>query len=798
MAQVSANPSRFSPLASGYLERARAMKSEGNFIGMVDQLRHLDTQNVLLSPAESEEFTYLLAEAYYQLGDPDCLRLLIEFRDDYPASPLAPKAALSVGDYYFFNHDWAEALSAYSLINEKRLNKDEYSQYVYRKALCLIKTGHFDEAGPLLSKLKNIPEYKNAYNFYTAYLDYIEGDFNKAYSGFAKVPDGEPGLDAGYYMAQIDYSKGKYEEVIKRGTALLRENEEPELSPEIERIVGLSYFKLGNLNNSRTYLTRYLSDTDAGPEADALYALGAIDYSEGRYNSAIERLSQVSDRQDAIGQGAWLYLGQCYMRQDNPSAAALAFEKASRMAYDSEVSETALYNYVTSVTRGGKVPFSSASKLLEQFVARYPDSRFADEVDTYLATAYYNDHEYDKALKYINSIRNPSIEIMEAKQKILYESGISAVSVGKNEMAIEYLLQCVALKRYNPNLSAQASLWLGDSYFSLGRYKEAAASYKDFLKDDSSNENKALGFYDLAYALYKLKDYKSAALNFQSALSAKPALEKRLADDARIRLGDCLYYTGRYKESHDAFSKAISDDASEADYALYRRSILYGLSGDTKSKIADLEMIENLYPQSRWLSKSLLEKAVTYEETGRNDLAAEAYKKRLNIVDEVDIDELLRMASAMNKSGHWNDLLEVVDRIMHAGGLEPDEMAEIDLYEADALHNLGRSEEAHPLYSRLARNPNSISGAKASVIVAEIDNSRGDYEDARLRMEEFTDAGSTQQYWLARGFIALADAYHGLGETNLAKEYLITLQENYPGSEADIQTMISQRLAKWK
>lgn len=798
LAQVSADSHRFSPLATGYIERARTMRDAGNYAGVIDQLRHLDTQMVTLTPSEAEEYTFLLAEAYYNRDDADCLRLLIEFRDRYPASPLAPKAALAIGDFYFFRHQWADALMVYNDCDFDRLNRDDRLLYIYRRSLCLIKTGHFEEARTELKELKNAADYNNARTFYTAYLDYIDGNFNEAYNLFKKVPDDIKGLDAGYYMAQIEYSRGDYDSVISRGTSLLRRNPDPELAPEIDRIVGLSFFKKGELERAQNYLNDYLSTTESTPEPDALYATGSIDYANGRYNAAVQRFSEITDNNDAVGQGAWLYLGQCYLKQNNLSAAALAFEKAYRMNYDKDVSETALYNYITALTRGGKVPFSSSSDLLEEFVRRYPDSQYATDVETYLASSYYNDHNYPKALQYVNSVRNPSPEILSIKQKILYELGIELVSNGKPEEAIPYLQQCISLRNQDKNISAQASLWLGDAFFSLSRYKDAASSYQTFIKDDVTRENRALGLYDLAYAQYKLSNYEASATNFLSALSSKPALEPRLANDARIRLGDCLYYLGKYGQASEYLSQAISSNATDADYALYRRAILHGLNGNTKAKLDDLSLIEKNYPDSRWLSKALLEKAATYEETGQAALAADAYKKRLGITAEVDIDELLRMASAMNQASRWEDLIDVVDRIRHAGGLEPDELAEIDLYEADALSGLGRNAEAADIYSHLAGNPNSLPGAKAIVSLAEYDLKKGDYESARVRMEEFTDVGSSHQYWLARGFITLADAYNGLGQTSLAKEYILSLQENYPGNEPDIKSMISTRLKTWK
>ncbi len=63
-------------------------------------------------------------------------------------------------------------------------------------------------------------------------------------------------------------------------------------------------------------------------------------------------------------------------------------------------------------------------------------------------------------------------------------------------------------------------------------------------------------------------------------------------------------------------------------------------------------------------------------------------------------------------------------------------------------------------------------------------------------MLEFTDAGTPHEYWLARGFIILADAYSGLGKDYLAREYLNSLRDNYPGEEEDIADMIASRLKK--
>ena len=61
-------------------------------------------------------------------------------------------------------------------------------------------------------------------------------------------------------------------------------------------------------------------------------------------------------------------------------------------------------------------------------------------------------------------------------------------------------------------------------------------------------------------------------------------------------------------------------------------------------------------------------------------------------------------------------------------------------------------------------------------------------------LKRLVDTGTPHQYWLARGFIALSDVYARRGDKFQAREYLLSLKENYPGTENDIFEMINVRL----
>lgn len=981
-AQVSASEDRFSPQASGYLERARTMSAEGNYTGAIDQLREITTEHIQLPPAVQEEYVFLLANALYERNDKECLRLLNEFRRDYPASPLALEASLKVADYYLFHHQWADALNEYRALDFARLNKDEKLLYSYRLALSEIKTGHFQEARRSLQAIANARQYQDAYNFYSAYLDYIAGDYDKAYGLFAKVKSGEKGLESVYYMTQIDYIRGKYDEVAKKGKSLILKLTDPELAPELNRITGLSLFKTGETAEALPYLKRYYDTREGSPAPDAVYAIGVCEYNNGDYESAAEKFSTLTELNNDIAQSAWLFLGQCDMKNGNDDAAAMAFEKAARMDFDRNVSETALYNYAAALTRGGKVPFASSADMLEGFIKLYPNSEYTPLVEGYLAVAYYNDQNYTKALENIEKIRKPSKEILAAKQKVLYQLGIEAISNGRAQDAVKYFSRSLELASYDRSLALQTQLWYGDALYATGNFQKAQSAYSAFVKDEKASQNKTLALYNLAYSQYQLEKYGEAATTFRKALDAKPVLPKALEADAYIRMGDCLYYSGNYKSAQTAFAKAIEMGAADADYASFRHAVMRGLGGDINGKINELSQLNAKYPNSKWVPNALMEKAMTYQALDRNKEAAEAFdqlassypqtaqarKAMLNLAftyskagdnlkaadtykeiirtwpsseeadvantdlrkyyssvgamqeyaaflksvpeaKQLDADEmeqiafdgaetayaenpdnikalqvyvseypdgkylaqaLLDIASSqrannrfseaeeslaklitsrphsaqypeallsraeileydlpgrsadaaecyrlLEKSGNRDFLadayagivrtasdpdvvIEYASKARNAGGVASDVAEEMSLYEANALMKKGQTEKGLETLAVLAENPASEAGAKAAVALGRyyIDNKR--YAEAEKAMTNFTETGTPHQFELAQGFIILADAYHGLGKTYLAKEYLQSLKENYPGNEPEISNAIAQRLKSYK
>ena len=978
--QATGTVSCTDPLTPGYIYRASRMLTTGNPLGTSDQIAASADDLDALSPDLKAEWLALEGAALFERGDGACIGVLSSLVEQYPASPRATQAILTIGDWYWLHADWHNAIKQYSSIDISNLPTEQNRLYSYRLALAYLKCGVPEKALPILDPLTRTPDYGNVAKYYIAYIYYLDGDYDKAYSMMEEVASAgsaEDGIEPRYYMTQIEYLRGQYDDVITHAAAILARDRVPELSPELHRISGLSYFKKGDIDNARKHLEKFMSSTSS-PDDDAVYVLGAILYSDGDLNRADSYFRTLTDLDNILAQGAYLYLGQIAEQKGDMNAAAMAFNKAASMAYDPKVAETALYNHITALSKGGNAPFASSISMLEDFLRRYPSSPYAPEVQESLAAAFFHENNYDKALDAINKVANPSAPTLATKQKILYRLGAGELSSGRLRESATHLREASAMKSSDPALAAESSLWLGEALYRSGDFKGAAAAYRDALRGSLSKANRVPARYGLAYSAFRSSDWKEARTDF-AAVAEDTSAPADMRADALVRDADCLLYLGDYSKAADKYQRAARQDSGDPDYAAFRHAVVAGLTDGTDTKMKELNAFLKERKGSKWTSEVLLEAGKTMAALDRPDKAApyferltseypkdnrsrsgalslalaymkqgeiakaeEAYKeiirnwptseeaalanddmRRICAADnrlmeyaqflsgikgapQIDADEmdaisfeaaetafadnqdntaplekylvqfpdgryianaLMDLAEAADNAGDTDKALSYLSRLLSSRGDAPQVPAALFL-QADLLEGAGRPDEALRSYllleqrggaefapeatagvmrttsdadqrtryarrllsmggveaedaedarfyeasgllrgsdprageealKKLTDSPNSLSGAKAAVELGDWYLSQGDPKRALSTLEAFTDAGSIHAYWLARGFISLADAYHADGNDYLAAEYLKSLRDNYPGEEQDIREAIQTKLSEY-
>ena len=97
----------------------------------------------------------------------------------------------------------------------------------------------------------------------------------------------------------------------------------------------------------------------------------------------------------------------------------------------------------------------------------------------------------------------------------------------------------------------------------------------------------------------------------------------------------------------------------------------------------------------------------------------------------------------------------------------------------------------------ISKDSRTIHGAEANYLLAQLYYDNKDDKNAETVLMNFIENGTPHQYWLARGFILLADIYIRQGDDFQARQYLTSLQNNYKG-DAEIAAMIEDRMGKLK
>ena len=628
-AVAAGQPGVMNSEAAGYLERGLQMYESHNYVGAVDQLEHM--KQLPATASMREQADYYIALSRFEQGDEASLVLLQQFIDRYPSSPLAVEAQMKVGNFYFYRGHWESALLSYSLVRNRAMDLDSDEDLDYRRAYCNLRLGNYREAERQYYELDRSPRYSGASEFYKAYLDYAQGDYDEAHEKFSRIPQGtELGYQSQYYLAQIDYNKKHYSQVIDQGKQLLAEHQNDYFDAELNRLVGESYYHLGNDAQARTYLRRYLENPEGEPYRTAAYTMGVLDYRDGNYQAVVNDMLHVTGGSDALAQSAYLYLGQAKRQLNDLNGANRAFQQAATMQYDRDVRETAFYNYAVGLSKGARTPIDKSIDLFEDFLNEYPNSRYKDNVEGYLVDAYMSTTDYQRALTSINRIKHPGARVLKAKQNVLYNLGVQALAANRNSQAADYFKQAIAVGNYDKTALNESRLWLAEAQYRAGNYKEASANQQQYIKDIAkSDENYGLAQYNLGYSYYNQQRYPEAKAAFQNAIASKQ-LSSDLVADAYNCIGDAQYYARDFAGAQEAYDKALrADKNARGDYSMYQKGIMMGLNHQFADEIAQMDALIKTYPKSDLAPQAMLEKASAQASMGKNAEALDTYSTLL-------------------------------------------------------------------------------------------------------------------------------------------------------------------------
>lgn len=458
-------------------------------------------------------------------------------------------------------------------------------------------------------------------------MAYEGDDYDQANTYFEQVSDQERYKEKlSYYQADLNFKLGKFEKAIELAKAQLDKSDPNEVS-ELSKIIGESYFNLGQYAEAIPYLKAYKGKkaprqrTGKWNNTD-YYQLGYAYYKQKDYQKAISEFNKIIGGKDAIAQNAYYHLGESYVHLDKKQEALNAFRNASQMDFDLKIQEDAWLNYAKISYEIGN-PYQPAPQVLAGYLEKYPNTAYREEIEMLLIDSYITSKNYKEALELLKNRK--SFESKVAYQKVAFYRGLELYNENNFNEA-ETLFDESLSEPQDPIYTARATFWKAETDYNLGDFEDALVGFKQFKQQTGVStipEFKNLE-YNLGYTYFKLKNYGKAIQHFNQYIAQGYNDQVRL-NDAYLRLGDAYFVSSQYQSAVTAYQKAIKLNELESDYPAFQKAISVGYAGQPSKKIEELEQFISDYPKSKLRDDALYELGNSYVKANNTNKAMQVY-----------------------------------------------------------------------------------------------------------------------------------------------------------------------------
>ena len=571
-------------------DRAIALMERGRYVEARHILYSMKSQMPIDDETRARHVDFGLVRCAVELDDNDAEQIMLAFLRRYPESVHNNDVHFMLALHYCEREEYSKARKELDKVVYNALTPDNKERYNMRMGYIEFVSGNYDKAYELFSKLSPTGSYNDHGVYYKAYIHYSRNEYEEAYRGFSSLSKSENYKKViPYYLFQLEFARGNYQYIVRTGDDLLKQSVESE-RVELMRIIAESWYRLQGYNKSLLYISMY-QRSGGKMGRNEYYILGYSAYRSTDYEVAVDALRKVCDESDELAQNASYHLADSYIRLGDKRQAIHAFAMAADERFNKEIAEDALFNYAKLLFETGGGTFNESINVLTRYVTKYPDSERADEARELLIAAYYNSHDYEMAYKAIKAFPNPDGTQRAALQKIAYFNGMEAFVAGdfaKAKSALEESQQIGVSPKYN----ALCLFWLGEIAYKEGDYAEAIRLYNDYLKRAPKSEREyKMALYNLGYAHFTEKNMAQSQKSFEGFLWLYKTADRYRAD-AYNRLGDAQYAQRNYSAAVKSYEGSVALGTAEQNYAKYQRAISLGLAGKTTAKIGALRQMQ--------------------------------------------------------------------------------------------------------------------------------------------------------------------------------------------------------------
>ena len=526
---------------------------------------------------------------------------------------------------------------------------------------------------------------------------------------------------------------------------------------------GESYYRQGEYNKAISDYRTYLNNTrqrNTDMYALAHYNLGYSYFKLKEYGEALNRFRQYvnleSNQQTPAYADAYNRIGDCLFHNRQFAMAEENYTRAAQLqpsAGDYSV-------YQKGFLLGLQKDYKGKISVMDRLIREFPESQYVDDA--------------------------------------LFEKGRSYVLLDNNQAAAASFEQ---LMRDFPqsSLARKAGVQLGLIYFNDNQPEKAADAYKSVTSNYLGSEEAKVALQDLKSVYIELNDINSFAA-YANSLGGNVRFEVSEQDSLTYLAAEKLFMRGDNegaRRSLTNYLQTFPQGAFSSNANFYLASIAFAKKDLEEAKrlfSLVLESGDTKFREESWARKAEIE----YLD---KDYAAamESFKHLQAVAENPENKEaaklgLMRCAELI---GQPQEALLAANDLLKEPKLSPEIMSEARYVRAKAYISLKQENKALADLKEISKDTRTIHGAEAKYLLAQLYYDNKDDKNAETVLMNFIENGTPHQYWLARGFILLADIYIRQGDDFQARQYLTSLQNNYKGDD-EIAAMIEDRLGKLK
>lgn len=526
---------------------------------------------------------------------------------------------------------------------------------------------------------------------------------------------------------------------------------------------GESYYRQGEYNKAISDYRTYLNNTrqrNTDMYALAHYNLGYSYFKLKEYGEALNRFRQYvnleSNQQTPAYADAYNRIGDCLFHNRQFAMAEENYTRAAQLqpsAGDYSV-------YQKGFLLGLQKDYKGKISVMDRLIRDFPESQYVDDA--------------------------------------LFEKGRSYVLLDNNQAAAASFEQ---LMRDFPqsSLARKAGVQLGLIYFNDNQPEKAAEAYKNVISNYPGSEEAKVALQDLKSVYIELNDINSFAA-YANSLGGNVRFEVSEQDSLTYLAAEKLFMRGDNegaRRSLTNYLQTFPQGAFSSNANFYLASIAFAKKDLEEAKrlfSLVLESGDTKFREESWARKAEIE----YLD---KDYAAamESFKHLQAVAENPENKEAAKLGlmRCAELTGQPQEALLAANDLLKEPKLSPEIMSEARYVRAKAYISLKQENKALADLKEISKDTRTIHGAEAKYLLAQLYYDNKDDKNAETVLMNFIENGTPHQYWLARGFILLADIYIRQGDDFQARQYLTSLQNNYK-SDDEIAAMIEDRLGKLK